>query len=131
MTLGNGAAENTQATIIDTGSTNRPGAQVTLDADGNARVQPRGLTPHAIRLNSDLCRRFLLALQSAAPLQTLPAAHCMKSASFGSRLFIEHNGERSPDLSCPTQQDTRTDTLKKQAIEILQQAQTAPRSRKF
>ena len=121
------AAENTQATIIDTGSTNRPGLQVTTDADGSARVEGRGVEPHAVQLNSRLCKRFLASLQAAAPLHALPAAHCAKSVSFGSRLFVEYNGERSPDLSCPAQGDARVDTLKKQAAEILAAAHTVSR----
>ena len=113
------ATENPQAVIIDTGSTNRPGLQVTTDANGNARVESRGIEPHAIQLNSDLCKRFLASLQAAAPLHALPAAHCMKSVSFGSRLFVEYNGDRSPDISCPVQQDSKVDDLKQQALEIL------------
>lgn len=120
--LRNQAAENGQVTITDTGSTNRPGLQVTMGANGNARVVSRGMEPHTIQLNSRLCKRFLASLQTAAPLHDLPAAHCMKSASFGSRLFIEYKGERSPDLSCPVQQDARVDSLKEQALAILKAA---------
>ena len=130
LSFQNKAIESQQATIIDTGSTNRPGLQVTLDASGNAKAEPRGTEGRAIRLNSNQCKRFMQTLQSAIPLHALPAAHCMKSVSFGSRLFIEHNGERSPDLSCPVQQDPKVDTLKKQAAEILAAAQAASRLRK-
>ena len=131
MSIPSQAAENVQATIIDTGSTNRPDLQITIDANGNARAESRGVEPHAVELNSRLCRRFLSSLQSAAPLSALPAAHCMKSASFGSRLFIEYNGERTPDLSCPVQSDPKVDDLKKQATEIMATAKAAlrPRSR--
>lgn len=127
LSFQNKAVENTLATIIDTGSTNRPGLQVTLGANGSATIASRDVGPHAIWLNRRLCKRFMLTLQSAAPMQALAATRCMKSVSFGSRLFIEYDGERSPDLSCPIQQDPRVDTLKKQAAEILAAAQTAPR----
>ena len=116
------AAENRQATIIDTGSTNRPGLQVTIGANGTARVEGRGVQPHAVRLDRALCRRLLASLQAAAPLHALPAARCVKSVSFGSRLFIEQNGDRSPDLSCPVQQDPQVETLKQQAFAILKAA---------
>ncbi|MBV8709812.1 MAG: hypothetical protein JO182_15645 [Acidobacteriaceae bacterium] len=111
-------------TVIDTGSTNRPGLQITLDASGRAQVQSQGITPHAVQLNNRLCKDFIRALQSAAPLHALPAAHCMKSISFGSRLFIELNGDRSPDLNCPVQSDPKVDNLKKQALQILEAAKT-------
>jgi hypothetical protein len=112
-------AEGVRATIIDTGSTNRPGLQITLDASGNARVESQGMEPHAVRLNSRLCREFINTIQSIASLHELPAAHCMKSVSFGSSLFIEYNGKQTPDLNCPVQQDPKADALKKQALEIL------------
>ena len=124
------AAENAQVTIIDTGSTNRPGLQVTTNAAGSARVEPRGIEPHSIQLNSHLCKHFLASLHAAAPLAALPATRCMKSVSFGSRLFIEYNGERSPDLSCPVQQDPKVDELKKQALEILQEAKSTSQHQK-
>jgi hypothetical protein len=119
LSLPNKAAEETRATIIDTGSTNRPGLQITLDASGNAKVESHGMGPHAMRLNSRLCKEFISTIQSTAPLRALPAAHCMKSISFGSSLFIEYNGERTPDLNCPVQRDPKVDALKKQALDIL------------
>lgn len=118
-------------TIIDTGSTNRPGLQITLDASGHAQVQSGGVTSHAVQLNNRLCKDFIRNLQSAAPLQALPAARCVKSISFGSRLFVEVNGDRSPDLNCPVQSDTKVDDLKKQALQILEAAKAASAPRKF
>jgi hypothetical protein len=125
------AAENARATIIDTGSTNRRGVQVTVNANGSAIIEPHGLAPHSLQVNSHLCKRFLSGLVAATPLQALPAAHCVKSASFGSRLFIEYNGERTPDLSCPVQQNSTVDGLKKQALELLKAANTSSSSQKF
>lgn len=122
------AAENVQATIIDTGSTNRPGLQVTIGANGMGRVETRGVEPHNVRLDRHLCARFLSSLQAIAPLHTLPAAHCMKSVSFGSRLYVEYQGERSPDLSCPVQQDSQVETLKQHALAILKSARPASAS---
>ena len=39
--LSSGSAAQVPITIIDTGSTNRPGLQVTTDAEGSARVEQR------------------------------------------------------------------------------------------
>jgi hypothetical protein len=119
------AAENAQITIVDTGSTNRPGFQVTTNAHGSAQVEGRGVEPHTIQLNRDLCQRLLASVQAAAPLQALPAAHCLKSVSFGSRLFVEYKGKRSPDLSCPVQQDPQVEALKQQAMAVLKAARPA------
>jgi hypothetical protein len=49
-----------------------------------------------------LARRFFADLQAAGPLDELPVAHCMKSASFGSWTRITYLGKTSPDLSCPS-----------------------------
>lgn len=118
-------------TIIDTGSTNRPGLHVTLDASGRVQVQSQVITPHAVQLNNRLYKNFMRALQSATPLRSLPAAHCIKSISFGSRLFVEIDGDRSPDLNCPVQSDPKVDDLKNQALQILEAAKTVSAPRKF
>jgi hypothetical protein len=113
-----------QALIMDSGSTNRPGVQITLDASGdNATLEPRNGPQQTIQLPRKLCEQFLSDLQAAGPLNALPASHCLKSASFGSRLYVEFNGLRSPDISCPAQADNRTATLRKEATEILNAAQ--------
>ncbi len=129
MSLAGNVADNKQATIIDTGSTNRPGLQITMDANGIGRMKAGGAQPRAMRFDPALCKRFLLAVQDAVPLPDLPAAGCMKSASFGSRLFIEYNGQRSPDISCPGQSDPKVEDLQKQATELLGTARTASRSK--
>jgi hypothetical protein len=55
---------------------------------------------------------------------TIPVVHCMKSASFGSSLFVEFKGDRSPDLSC-TGRDSHSGELQKDANQILQAAREA------
>ena len=108
-----------QATIIDTGSTNRPGLSVTLDEHGSqATVERRGGSKQVVKLAKDVCDRFMRDLKAAGPLDELPKTHCMKSVSFGSALYIEYNGVRSADLSCP-QHDPRAVALKNDAAEIL------------
>ena len=124
------AAQNPQVTIIDTGSTNRPGLQITTDINGSAKVESRGIEPHAMQLSSHLCKHFFSSLQAAAPLHALPAAHCMKSVSFGSRLFVEYNGDRSPDLSCSVQGNPKVEDIKNQALEILKTAKASSQSQR-
>jgi hypothetical protein len=112
-------------TVIDTGSTNRIGFQVTLDETGSAQVQPRTGESHQVKLDQAASARFLHAVKAAGTLRDLPATHCAKSASFGSKLFVEVGDDRSPDLSCPTQDNAQVEALKQQATEILQHAQSA------
>lgn len=118
LLFGNGP----QATIRDTGSTNRPGLRVTFDGSGHATVEQRNGEIQQIKLDEQLCNQFMRDLKDAAPLSTLPARHCAKSVSFGSSLFIEANGDKSPDLSCSPQADPKTDALRKDAQRILQEA---------
>ncbi|MGA8029733.1 MAG: hypothetical protein WB992_21525 [Bryobacteraceae bacterium] len=116
------SAAGPQATIIDTGSTNRPGSRVTVDVEGNAIVEPRNADVVRMKLPEDLCKQLMHDIAAAEPLSALPAVHCMKSVSFGSSLFIEHDGNRSPDLNCPSQRDDRAAALQKDAKEILKAA---------
>ena len=121
------------ATIIDTGSTNRQGLRVTVDAEGHATAavgtssanSVGSIPDHELTLEPRLCSQFIQQVQSAGSLAGLAVRHCMKSASFGSRLFVEVNGERSPDISCPGQTDPHAQALQKSAQEILQAAQKA------
>ncbi len=115
------SASGPEATIIDTGSTNRPGLRVTFDREGHATVARREEVWH-IQLPDHLCNRFMRDVNAAEPLHDLPTRHCMKSASFGSSMFIEFNGARTRDLSCSPQPDARAAALQKDANEILQQA---------
>ena len=117
------AAGNTkQATIEDTGSTNVAGAILVVNAGGSTKVQPHGAEAHTISLDPHLCDKFFEDLKSAAPLSQLPHAHCMKSISFGSSLYVEFNGERSPDLNCPAPRDSKLGVLQKDVREIMQAA---------
>ncbi|HEY3939352.1 MAG TPA: hypothetical protein VGL97_18115 [Bryobacteraceae bacterium] len=116
-------ASDSGPTIIDTGSTNIPGLRVIMDEAGNrATVELRNGTKRRMKMNKALHEQFLRNLQAAGPLNALPANHCMKSASFGSSLYVELNGVRSPDLSCPAQVDPRTKALKSDATKILRAA---------
>ena len=135
IVCGDAALQNPQATVIDTGSTNRPGVRVTFDEHGTAIASPgEGTAGKQIKLDGTLCKRLLDRLKEAGALGDLPARHCMKSASFGSRLYIEFKGERSPDLSCSGQNDSRVADLQDLAQKIAESARSAaniPNERRF
>ena len=123
MTIGLSQADNTQqATIQDTGSTNVAGVTLIVNDGGSTKVQPHGAEAHTVSLDSKLSQRFFEDLKSAGSLSALPHAHCMKSISFGSSLYIEFNGERSPDLNCPAPPDSKLSVLQKDVREIMQAA---------
>ncbi len=86
--------------IMRTGSTNTTGYRIVVTRAGEAeyvaasgRAQASISTPLAGKLFADLA--------NAAPLSAIPSRACMKSASFGTSLFVYWNHMRSPDLSCP------------------------------
>ncbi len=108
-----------QVKIIDSGSTNVPGMTMTLEKTGSRfMVEQRGGAKQAITMTKEMCDRFLSDLKAAEPLNVLPVRHCAKSVSFGTSIYVEQNGVRSPDLSCQ-QIDPRADALKKDASEML------------
>jgi hypothetical protein len=96
------------ATIVNSGSTNRPGFRIVVDRSGVAELTAtpgrlgakqvqspaRRTLPHA------LVEAFYADLDAAKPLDSLPAVHCAKSASFGSTLTVVFGKEQTPDLSC-------------------------------
>lgn len=100
--------EDGRATIVDSGSTNRAGFRIAVDRSGNAEVTPQlrrfgqDTPPVPIRktLPGALVETFYANLKTAGRLDSLPAVHCAKSASFGSTLTVEFGNEKSPDLSC-------------------------------
>ena len=96
------------ATVLDTGSTNRPGALVRVHADGSAIVeqQIRGVQQpahHAATISDGLAARLLATAKvaRAAGATRKLGVPCMKSVSFGSSLYVTYHGWRSPDLMCP------------------------------
>jgi hypothetical protein len=108
-----------QVRIIHTGSTNLQGMTMTLQKSGpHVTIERTDGSTQRTKVPKDMCARLLADLKAAGPLNQLPAAHCMKSVSFGASLFIEFAGLRSPDLSCP-QTDPRSVALKKDASGIL------------
>jgi hypothetical protein len=90
-----------EALIVDSGSTNRAGYRLRVDASGWAALQ-QGDVPSRKRVAPALVARFFADLRAAGPLDRLTTMHCMKSVSFGSSLQIGYRGKLSPDLSCPS-----------------------------
>jgi hypothetical protein len=118
------SAKEPQATIEDTGSTNRLGLRVTFDREGHATVESRRGDSRQVKLAGSICQHFMRDLEAVGPLVDIPVGHCAKSVSFGSSLFVEFKGDRSPDLSCPAH-DSRSGELQKHANQILQAAREA------
>lgn len=111
-----------QVVITDTGSTNRPGLSISIGTRGHAVIESRRGAKVRLRIESELQHRFMEHVEAAAPLNELKVNHCMKSVSFGSSTFITYQGSRSPDLSCPNQQDPHAAALQKDLDEIMEKA---------
>jgi hypothetical protein len=88
-----------EALILNSGSTNRAAYRLRVWADGTTALQ-QGDIPLKKRVSAELVKRFFSDLNAAGPLDQLPVAHCMKSASFGSATTIGYRGKMSPDVSC-------------------------------
>lgn len=103
---------NEMAVIYVTGSTNTRPSTVVVFADGGAFANGlnRGLP---IALN----HRFFNHLKFSMPLTRLPARHGMKSASFGTSTFVIFRGQKSPDLTLPSNDLAKA--LKADVAEIL------------
>lgn len=121
-----------QAVITDSGSTNRPGMSVTINGKGRALIEPSAGNKTKMTIESELSKRLMADLEAAGPLDQLKARHCMKSASFGSRLFVTYKGVRSPDLSCSGQTDPTAAALQKDLQDVIDQAHAkVPATRRF
>jgi hypothetical protein len=122
-----GAAEPPQqATIENTGSTNTLGVKIVVNPGGSAQTLVQGQEARTTTINSDLSDRLFRDLKAFSPLSALPANHCFKSASFGTSLYVEYNGERSPDLNCPTPAGSKLAQLQKDVNEIVQAVHWKP-----
>jgi hypothetical protein len=114
MVVGALAAEPDSATIVNSGSTNRPGFRIVVNRSGEAEMtsMPRRFIARREKAPQEqaqpiqrvvshaLIERFYSHLDGAKPLASLPAVHCMKSASFGSSMTVAFGGEQTPDLTC-------------------------------
>jgi len=108
-----------QVVITDSGSTNRPGMTVTIDAKGSAEIASRRGNKANMDLPTDMHNRLMQDVEAAMPLDQLTVRHCAKSVSFGSSMFITYKGVRSPDISCGGQTDPSAIALQKDAQDIM------------
>jgi hypothetical protein len=127
------AAAPMPANIVNSGSTNADGFRIAVDRSGageytvmrrGRRKQPEAPEPIRRTIPDALVHRFYTDLEAAQPLSELPHRGCFKSASFGTTLKIEFGDQESPDLSCPEDQDPRTQALRKDADDIMKLFQT-------
>lgn len=96
--------------IVNSGSTNTAGFEIVVEKSGAAEYTShprplalhRGETPVDIHktIPKPLAERLYRDVARARPLASLPARHCAKSASFGTRLTVVFGDDESPDLSC-------------------------------
>ncbi|HWT81332.1 MAG TPA: hypothetical protein VN648_21270 [Candidatus Methylomirabilis sp.] len=117
------------AAIVDSGSTNTSGFRILVEPSGRTQsiVVPRVPQGPPVelpittigRIPSALARRLYSDLDIAWPLSSLPPTHCLKSASFGTRLTIEFADQTTPDLSCGNITDPSLRALARDAREIV------------
>ncbi len=124
------ASDNHPAVIVNSGSTNTRAFRIVVERSGTAeyskaprrilmRAEQQAPKPVQIDLPLALVQRFYSDLEAAQPLSALPHRACFKSVSFGSTLTIEFNGGETPDLSCPVEQDARSQNLARDVRDIL------------
>jgi hypothetical protein len=114
-------------TIVNSGSTNAAGFQIVIQKSGDAEYASRprraGIEKGAAKIQKTIPRpladRFFADVDAARPLASLPARHCAKSASFGTRLNIEMGDDESPDLSCGDGGDPKIKALIQDTNEIV------------
>ena len=117
------------AAIVDSGSTNSNGLRIVVEPSGRAQSTvalhgPKALTGESLTAKAGaipeaLARRFYSDLDAAWPLSSLPPQHCLKSASFGTRLTIELAGQTTPDLNCGHTTDPNVRALARDARDII------------
>ena len=87
------------AVITNSGSTNTAGYAIVVRRDGKAAVSDAGGTRQASIGRAQTAWLFA-KLDEDAPLDALPTAHCMRSASFGTVTRIAYRGATTGDLGC-------------------------------
>lgn len=95
------------AVILNTGSTNFAGYRVVLQRSGSAEYI-YGARRATATIDKSIASKFFEDAQRGMPLSKLQVAPCMKSASFGSSTFVWWRTERSPDLSCASDANSRS-----------------------
>ena len=123
--------ENVLVIITNSGSTNTPGATVTVNKDGSGTITyDRDNDP---RFNKYVDKTFprgtfdvnQLAhmLVQIGNVETISEHHCIKSVSFGSTTTITCQGNTSGDMSCRSNEDPQIfQDLASQVMAIYMQA---------
>ena len=88
------------AIIENSGSTNFAGYRIVVTPDGSAWLTLDGGQAVKAQLPAAHARSLFAHLAAAGPLDSLEVGQCVKSASFGTRTFIEWKGVRTGDVSC-------------------------------
>ena len=109
-----------ELTVTRSRSTNSPELSVTVDASGGAQAYIGKAKSSRFAIRAAQSMALWKATRAALPLASLPAAHCAKSVSFGTRLTVTVCDDHSPDLSCPNQTDERVIALAREAGLVLQ-----------
>ena len=122
---------NVLVIITNSGSTNTPGATVTINKDGSATISyDRDNDP---RFNKYVDKTFPRGTFDVSQLahilvqignvETIPEHHCIKSVSFGSVTTITYQGKTSGDMSCRSNEDPQIyQDLANQVMAIYMQA---------
>ena len=127
--FGQPARHQGHAAIVNSASTNSNAFRIVVEPSGRTQstVAHRGRegqtaeSPAATvgAIPGALAERLYSDLEAAWPLSSLPPQHCLKSASFGTRLTIEFDGQMTPDLSCGRITDPKVRALAQDAREIV------------
>ena len=107
--------------VIITGGTTKSGFRIELDPSGTAKYFSKYRTVEVKRrqIPKPLVERFYSNLNAAKPLNSLQRSPCIKSVSFGYRLYVEFAGRKSPDLACEDGGDLKLRALIRDVNEIL------------
>ncbi|MEH2070243.1 MAG: hypothetical protein V7K47_19140 [Nostoc sp.] len=107
------------AVIINSGSTNACGYRIHVLPSGKANYivcNKRG----SGQISVTTATKFFNDISAAKPLSKLPYTSCAKSVSFGTSTEVRYQRQKSPDISCPSN-DSRVTNLYNDARSIQQE----------
>ncbi|MHC5609600.1 MAG: hypothetical protein ACYTXA_00820 [Nostoc sp.] len=107
------------AVILNSGSTNTCNYRI--------RVLPSGKATYTVcnrkgagEIKVNTATKFFNDISAAKPLSKLPYKPCGKSVSFGTSTQVRYQGQKSPDVSCPSN-DLRVTNLYDDAKNVQQE----------
>lgn len=107
------------AVIINSGSTNACKYKIRVFPDGKATYTVCNRKGEG-KIQVGTTTKFFDDILAAKPLSKLPSSPCAKSVSFGSSTEVKYQGQKSPDISCASN-DSQVTSLYNDAITIKQQ----------